>query len=195
MSNQSTTRFLLKNVRIAFPKLFKAEQYEGQGSFRCGAALILPPNHPQIKQIEKVIEDAAAAKWKDKATTRLAGARKKQKVALFDGDDKAKYDGFPGNQYISANCRGGETEEDAEKPTVFTADKVKVTKAHESPIYAGCYVNALVEWYADDRYGDGVFCRLVGVQFFKDGDAFGSAPASEDDFEDVSDGATADDLA
>lgn len=195
MSTQTETRFRLNNVRIAFAKLFKAEQYEGQGSFRCGAAFILPPTHPQFKQVEKAITAAADTKWKDKAAARLAGARKKNKVALFEGDDKAKYDGFAGNYYVSANCRGGETEEEAEKPTVYTADKVKVTKASESPIYNGCYVNALVEFYADDRYGDGVFCRLVGVQFFKDGDAFGSAPAREDDFDDVSEGSTADDLA
>ena len=47
----------------------------------------------------------------------------------------------------------------------------------ESTIYRGCYVNALIEVYAMDQYGDQVNAKLVGIQFRRDGDAFGSAPA------------------
>lgn len=195
MSTQTETRFRLNNVRVAFPTLFKAEQFQGEGKFRCGVSLLLAPDHPQYKQVQKAIEAAAAAKWKDKAPAILKAAKAKDKIALRDGDLKPKYDGFAGNFYLSANCPGGDTEEEATKPTVYTADKVKITKASENPIYAGCYANALIEFYADSRFGDGVFCTLVGIQFHKDGDAFGAAPAREDDFDDVSEGSTADDLA
>lgn len=188
-------RFRLDNVRVAFPVLFKGEQFNGEGKYRCGASLLLPPDHPQMKQVEAAIEHAAKEKWKDKAPANLKAARSKDKVCLRDGDTKPKYDGFPGNFYLSANCAGGDTEPECKKPTVMDVARNKVTDPAKNPIYSGCYVNALVEFYADDRFGAGVNCSLVGIQFRKDGDAFGSAPAREDEFEDVSEGATADDLA
>lgn len=188
-------RFRLDNVRVAFPVLFKGEQFNGEGKYRCGASLLIPPDHPQLKQAEAAIEEAAKVKWKDKAAANLKAARSKDKVCLRDGDTKPKYDGFPGNFYLSANGKGGDTEPECAKPTVYDANRNKVTDAGKNPIYSGCYVNALVEVYADDRFGAGVNCSLVGIQFRKDGDAFGSAPAREDDFEDVTEGASADDLA
>ena len=50
-------------------------------------------------------------------------------------------------------------------------------------------------WAQDNNYGKRVNATLMGVQFFRDGDAFaGGGVASEEDFDDVSSGATADDL-
>lgn len=197
MSNTNTaTRFRIDNVRADWPNLFKGEQYNGTGKFRCGIQVIIPPDHPQFKQVEAAITEAANAKWKDKAAATLKAARAKDNICLRDGDIKAaKSDGYAGNFYLSANCQGGDTGAECVKPTVYTADRQKVTNPAESPIYRGCYVNVLVEFYADDRFGAGVFCKLVAVQFRKDGDAFGSAPAKADDFEDVTEGADADDIA
>lgn len=197
MSNaQSATRFRIDNVRADWPNLFKGEQYQGTGNYRCGVTLIISPDHPQYKQVEKAIETAAAEKWKDKAPANMKAARAKDNLCLRDGDTKAATsDGYAGNFYISASCKGAETEAECDKPTVYTADRVKVTSPADSPIYRGCYVNALVEFYAMDAYGSQVNCKLVAVQFRKDGDAFGSAPAKADDFEDLSEGADADDIA
>jgi hypothetical protein len=190
-----TTRFRIDNVRVDWNNLFKGEQYQGTGSYRCGATLIIPPDHPQFKQVEDATLEAATIKWKDKAAARLKAARAKDNVALRDGDIKgAKSEGYEGNFYISAACKGAEVEAECEKPTVYTRDRVKVTNPADNPIYRGCYVNALVEFYAMDQYGDQVNCKLVGIQFAKDGDAFGSAPARPDDF-DVVEGAEASDFA
>lgn len=196
MTATTPTRFRLDNVRADWPNLFKGQQFQGTGSFRCGITLILGADHPQYKAVEAAIDEAAKIKWKEKAAALLKVARAKDNVCLRDGDIKAaKSDGYAGNFYISANCQGGDTEAECAKPTVYTADRVKVTNPAENPIYRGCYVNALVEFYADSRFGDGVFCKLVAVQFRRDGDAFGSAPAKADDFDDVSEGADADDIA
>lgn len=191
----SNLRFLLKNVRASFPVLFKGEQYQGTGNYRCGVSLLVPPDHPQVKQINAGIDEAATLKWKDKAAVTVKAAKAKDKICLRDGDLKAKYDGYEGNLVLSANCQGGETEPECVKPQVFTADRVEVTDSAKNPIYSGCYVNALVEIYADSRFGDGVFAKLVGIQFDHDGDAFGTAKAKADDFEAVSNGATADEFA
>jgi hypothetical protein len=41
-------------------------------------------------------------------------------------------------------------------------------------MYGGCYVNAAVKpWLQDNKFGKGVRCDLVAVQFFADGPAFG----------------------
>lgn len=193
MSNQQTeTQFRLNNVRCDWPELFKGKQFNGEGKYRCGATLILPPDHPQFKDVKAAIETAAKLKWKDKAGAMLKAAQAKDGICLRDGDLKVKAaDGYEGNWYISANCKGGDTEAECEKPRVFTADRKLVEDAKDSPIYRGCYVNAVVQFYADDRFSTGVFCKLVGIQFAKDGDAFGTAPARAEDFEDVSEGADA----
>ena len=185
-TNTSTTRFRIDNVRVDWPNLFKGEQFQGTGKFRCGATLIVDGAHPQLPQINAAIQDAAQAKWKDKAAQTLKAARAKDNVCLRDGDLKVKApEGYAGNWVLSANCKGGDTEAECDKPTVYDAQRNKVSDSRDNPIYRGCYVNALVEFYADSRFGDGIFAKLVGIQFRKDGDAFGSAPARDDDFEDV----------
>lgn len=193
-------RFRINNVRIDFNALFKGEQYQGTGAFRCGATLLIPNDHPQMKQIRAAAEQAMQDKW-GKDPKVLAANKKaidtKDKHCLRDGDVKAaKYEAYAGNHYLSANCKGGETEPECAKPTVYDGFKNKITDPGKNPIYRGCYVNALVEFYADDRFGAAVNCTLAGVQFRKDGDSFGgAAPAREDEFDSVEEGATADDLA
>lgn len=188
-------RFRIDNVRVSFPVLFKGDQFQGTGSFRCGTSLIVAGDHPQLKRINAGIEEAAAAKWKDKAAVTLKAARAKDKVCLRDGDLKAKYDGYEGNWILSANCQGGETEAECIKPQVYDANTILVSESGKNPVYSGCYANALVEFYADSRFGDGVFCKLVGIQFAKDGESFGSASAKSSDFERVTEGADAGEFA
>lgn len=196
----SPTRFRLDDVRVDWPNIFKPEQFNGQGKYRCGATLIVPPSHPQYKQVCTAVETAATEKFKNKAQAVLKANRwpnpgPKDAVCFRDGDLKTKEsDGYEGNFYLSANCQGGDTEADAARPAVYDAQRNKITEARDNPIYRGCYVNAVVEFYGDSRYGDGVFCKLVGIQFRRNGDAFGSAPARDDDFEPVSEGAGADDF-
>ncbi len=55
-------------------------------------------------------------------------------------------------------------------------------------IYAGCYVNASIEiWAQDNQYGKAIRATLRGVQFFRDGDAFtANNVAAADEFDDLS---------
>lgn len=187
-TNQTNLRMRLDNVRVDWPNLFKGQQYQGTGAYRCGATLIIPPDHSQFPAVQAAIKAAAETKWKDKAPAKLKAAQAKDNVCLRDGDLKTGSDGYAGNFYISASCKGDEVEERCEKPAVYDAQRQKVTDPKDNPIYRGCYVNAVVEFYAMDQYGDQVNCKLVGIQFRADGDAFGSAPARADDFEDMTAG-------
>ena len=178
----------LQNVRLAFPQLWEAKTVNGEGKPAYSASLLIDPADPQVKMINAAIDATAQEKWGAKAAGILTQARKADKVCLHDGDLKATYDGFPGNLFIKAR--------NPVRPTVVDADKTPLVESDGKP-YAGCYVHAVLElWAQDNNYGKRVNATLMGVQFFRDGDSFtGGGAASEDDFDDITSGAEADSLA
>jgi len=174
----------LTNVRLAFPALFEAKTVNGEGKPAFSASLLIEPNDPQIKAINATIDAVAKEKWGAKAEAVLKQMRAQDKVCLHDGDLKEQYDGFAGHFYVSARS--------ATRPTVLNRDKSPLVEADGKP-YAGCYVIASLDiWAQDNNYGKRVNASLRGVQFVKDGDAFaGGGAASEDEFDDLSQGADA----
>ena len=120
----------------------------------------------------------------------VKGLEKQDKLALHDGDVKSKYDGFPGNFFISAAAQENAA------PTVIDRDRSPLSARSGRP-YAGCFVNASIElWAQDNNYGQRVNAQLRGIQFYADGDSFSAGrPADADEFEEVTEGAGADDFA
>ena len=177
----------LTAVRLAFPALFEAKTVNGEGDPAFSAAFLIDPADPQVHAINAAIDAAAKEKFGAKADAVLKQMRAGDKVCLHNGDSKADYAGFPGNLFISARSKT--------RPLVLGADKSALTAQDGRP-YAGCYVNASIElWAQDNNYGKRVNASLRGVQFLHDGDAFaGGGAASEDEFDDVSAGVAADDL-
>lgn len=169
----------LQNVRLSFPQLFKAETVNGEGKPAFSASFLINPNDPQIKMIEEAIETTAREKWGAKAEAILKQLRAQDKTALHDGDLKSNYAGFEGMLYISAR--------NAARPLVIDRNKSPLTEQDGKP-YAGCYVNAKVDlWAQDNNFGKRINATLSGVQFLRDGEAFaGGRAASEDDFDDLS---------
>ena len=49
----NSLRFRLDNVRVAFPTLFKGEQFNGEGKFRCGAQLLLAPDEDRFTELAR----------------------------------------------------------------------------------------------------------------------------------------------
>lgn len=182
---------MLKDVRLAFPDVHKATEYQGDGNFKYRAALIVAPGSAADKTILDAINRVAKDAFKDKAGAILkaAAAKGSQGFCYTDGSVK-EYDGYEGNM-ILASTRA----QDKGRPGVYDRDKSPLSESDGKP-YAGCYVNAKVElWAQDNTFGKSVRCTLVSLQFLRDGDAFssGSKP-SEDDFDALDDGAAADDL-
>lgn len=178
----------LNNVRLAFPVLFEAKTVNGEGKPAFSASFLLDPADPQVKAINQAVEQVAKDKWGAKADAILKQMRAQDKVALHDGDLKSNYDGFQGHLYVSARS--------TTRPLVIDKDKSPLTERDGKP-YAGCYVNASIElWAQDNHYGKRINASLRGVQFFKDGEAFagGGGAASEDEFDDLSAPTTTDDL-
>lgn len=187
---QPIGRILLKNVRLAFPNLFEPTTVAGEGKPRYSATLIIPADHPQLAEIRAKQDAVAQAKWGQKAAAVVKGLDKQDKLALHDGDTKVKYDGFPGNLFISAAAQENAA------PTVIDRDRSPLSARSGRP-YAGCFVNASLEfWAQDNNYGQRINAQLRGIQFYADGDSFSAGrPADADEFEEVTEGAGADDFA
>lgn len=189
-ANQPIGRILLKDARGAFLNVFEATTVNGEGKPRFSATPIIGPDHPQLAEIRKKIEAVARDKWKDKAPALLASLYKTGKVALHEGDEKPQYDGFAGNYFISAAAQ-----ENA-PPTVIDRDRTPLS-AKSGRVYSGAYYNFSLEfWAQDNAYGKRINCTLRGIQFLRDGDSFSAGrPADADEFEEVTEGAGADDFA
>lgn len=186
--NNNSNKLQIRNARLAFPHLFTPQEpMTADGKPRYVATLLLPKDDPQIAKIRKAMEAAAQIKWPKNWAENLKACVRKENVCLRDGDDKSKYDGFEGTMYLSAAAPV-----DA-RPLVIDQAKRPLTEA-DGVIYAGCYVNAIVEIYAQDSHArKGINCSLAGVQFVREGPSFAaSRPASVDEFDDISDGADAD---
>lgn len=195
MSNSTAApigRIMLKNVRLAFPSLFEATRVgtDDNSKPRFSASLLLPQDHPQVKEIEQKMRAVAKEKWKDKAEAIYKGLEKSDKLALHDGDTKSQYDGFAGMLFVSAAAQEGS------RPTVIDTNKAPLTQKDGKP-YAGCYVNVSLDlWAQDNGFGKRINAQLRGVQFLRDGDAFAAGrPADSDEFEEVTDGADAGEFA
>lgn len=159
----------LQNVRLSFPSLFRKATFEGTETKYEATFLLHKEDHADvIAEIKKQI--AAGIK------ENLKGAKvASDKIALKDGDESGR-DEYAGHYTLKAA--------NGKRPKVIGRDKSPLAE-DDDVIYSGCYVNAVVDpWYQSNAYGKRVNFNLLGVQFFKDGDAFESGSvADDDDFE------------
>lgn len=159
----------LTNVRLSFPSLFRKATFSGEET-KFEATFLLD----KVAHADKIAEIDAAIKAliKDNLKgTKLAA----DKVCLRDGDD-VEYAGYAGSMSIKASA--------PKRPLVLDRDRTPLTEADER-LYAGCYVNASVElWAQNNQWGKRINCNLLGVQFFKDGEPFADGvTASVSDFD------------
>jgi len=170
----------LNDVCLFFPDLFDAVQFKGEGNPRYGCNLGLPKGGPQEKLLEDAIRQVATEAWKDKAAAMVKGFRgNSNKFCLIDGD-AVTYDGAQGLMVLSARRpkKNG-------RPVLYDRRKNPLTE-DDGTLYSGCYVNVMVDVWAQVKDYPGIRCQLLGVQFYRDGDAFsGGARVSDDDFEDL----------
>ena len=171
-------KVLIENARLAFPDLFEAKSFEG-GKPKFGAAFLMEPNNPAIVKLRDAEKTVAKEKWGAKADTILKEIIANGRQVVQDGDKKASYDGYAGMLFINANSDT--------RPSVYDRDKTVLAAGDGRP-YAGCYVDATVEvWAQDNKFGKRINAQLTGVRFRADGDSFsaGAPPAEADDFADL----------
>lgn len=166
----------LNNVRLTFPALFEPKAVNGQGEPKFSASFLFPREHTGVAELSKAVTEAATAKWGAKAQATLQQLKAADKLPVHDGDAKSDYDGYAGNLFVNASNKV--------RPLVIDGNRTPLTPAEGKP-YSGCYVNAIVEiWAQDNQFGKRVNASLLGVQFVRDGERLaGGAVAAADDFE------------
>jgi len=170
----------LKHVRIAFCQhLHTAGSSIAGEKPKFSATFLIPKDDAaQVQQISAVIKAEAVNKWGGKADALLKTLAADNRICFKDGEAKAQYDGFAGMFYIAASNKI--------KPSLFDIDKTELAESSGKP-YAGCYVDAVIEiWAQDNQFGKRINAQLKGVRFVEDGDAFtGTGVANADDFDDI----------
>lgn len=219
-------KVLLRNARASFVELGAPDYYQGRKqrdndkrrrsmTFVCTSdtqARIDGETEwgPAKSVIDRAIQRTATEKWNAKAASYLPAILPDPKGCCFqDGNRKPDYDGYSGNWALAAHRT-----EDKGRPIVVDADKSHLfghegvdgkwvltdtpVEGKAGRIYSGCYVNGSVDlWAQDNNSGKGIRAELLGVQFVKDGDAWGggSRQGTPDDFDALAEGADAGSLA
>jgi hypothetical protein len=189
----SNPLFLLKNVRIVFPKLLKGQEeaFEGKGDPYYSASFIVSPDDPQIAGLKTAIRDAAVAKHKEKADDVLKVYQMKDKLPIHDGalkSGKPYGEAYKGKLYVSARNNA------KTNPPVAVFDNVQdaatgharaITESTDARFpYSGSYVNVFLNFFAYSAGGgEGVGASIAGVQFHADGERLaGGVTAKASDF-------------
>lgn len=175
-------KFTLRDVRLSFPNLFEAKAPPTPGGkAKYSASFLFPRNHPQIGEIQSLLVAVATAKWGAKAGEVLKALKAGDRLCIRDGDAKSDTDGYAGNLFINAS-------NDIRPLSVGGGpDGRAPVTAGDGVLYAGCYVNAIVQvWAQDNQFGKRINASLLGVQFLRDGPRLaGGGVAAADDFEPV----------
>lgn len=170
-------RVMIRGARLSFPALFRPEAFNAGDEPKFKATLLIPKGDPQAKDIERAILAVLKDKHPTKAEQILKSIRSNpNKFCVADGDTKS-YDGYEGMLAISAKSKS--------RPTVVDQLRNPLAEEDGKP-YAGCYVNASLDFFAYDSSGVGVSASLRGVQFVRDGESFGGGgSANADEFDEV----------
>ena len=165
----------LNNVRLSFPSLFTKAVFDGEATKFEATFLIHKDDQAKvIAQVEKHMAAFIAEKFPK-------GAPKALKKTCFLDGDKKDYDGYENHMALKAANK--------KRPTLINRDKSPIHE-EDDILYAGCYVNAIVDfWYSDHpKGGKQILANLFGLQFVKDGEAFGAESVADvDDFDDIED--------
>jgi hypothetical protein len=156
-------RIKLKNVRLSFPKLFAAEAFkDSEPKYSAQFLLDKVKDKEQIAELRKAVLEVAGEKW-------TKGIPKGVKYCIGDGDEK-DYESHQGMIYVTASNH-------ADKRPPVVDEELHPIVAEDNVIYGGCFVNAAIDfWAQDNQYGKRINANLLGVQFVGDGDPFGSKP-------------------
>lgn len=176
-------KITLDTTRIAFCNVHEAKAFQGDGEPRFSATFIIEPGSPNAKALASGMAQVATEKWGPKGAATLADLVKKGRVCYSTAPKTNAsgevYDGFEDMHSVTASNKV--------RPTVIDRDTSPLVAADGRP-YSGCYVNAIIElWAQDNQFGKRINATLKGVQFVRNGDAFagGASVARADEFADL----------
>ena len=207
---------MLSDVRCSFVVVGEPKEYKtGDGKWRWSATPLVPYDNPQKQQVDTTIREVAAEKWGGKAGKVLETVLNDRKAcAWLDGKHK-DYEGYEGHYYLSAyrykkagppavmtrDKRPVYYRGDRDKiPNGIDADACRINQPYpglDGAIYDGAYYNVQMEIYApnDKKNGKQIRAALLGIQFWRHGDAFGGGRAPDESAFAAAVGSDAEDMA
>lgn len=191
----------LRNCRASFLTLAEPERYQNkpENEPRWSATLLLPYDDPQIKLLDELIQRVGAVKFEKKWAKAWENIGSDPK-ACFKVDGKKKdYSGYEGHWALTAHRKlkeGPPLVMDSDKSPIYEKVSRALYAGKAGRIYSGCYIDAQIEvWAQMNAHGNAMRATLLAVQRRKDGDAFaGGSEPDTDAFEEITEGADADDL-
>lgn len=147
----------INNARLSYHALFQKGTYNGEVT-NYSATLLIPKSNKKFKEdydaeIKRIMAEFSNIKLK---------------ASLKDGDDEDNEDpAHVGCWILKANS--------GRRPVVLDRDMSQLTE-EDNRIYAGCYINAAITPYYTTNAKHGrkiIYSVLHGIQFVKDGEAFG----------------------
>lgn len=170
--DEENLKIRLNNVRLSFPHLFHPQTVgdDDKGTPKFSGVFLLDDGDHEdtIAFLQEKAEELAKSVGMKKLSI--------TKSFLKPGSEKDDLEGFEGCHFVSAS--------NARRPLAIDQDKAAVTES-DGTLYAGCYVNAVIQlWAQDNKWGKRVNASLEGVQFLKDGESLGGGTiADEGDFD------------
>lgn len=172
--------YVMLNVRGAFmDSVWEPKARKPGETPKCSMNAILDMSTEQGKktfaEIQAVIVKVAKEKYGEKDyMTELKTLKAKGDLCLRSGDEKAKYEGFDGNYFLSAS--------NDVRPLIVNGAGKAIDRA-SGQVYAGAIYNVKVDIWAQNHkdWGKRVNAKLLVIQKVSDAAAFGgSAPPTLD---------------
>lgn len=183
------TRFVLRNVRVAYahglnaPQAQQQQQQPGQqqGDPKYSAVFLFPEAAADVLQgvqgilweaVQKEFGQTAQAVWQELAAS--------NKLCLRSGATKASQEGFAGNYFISGSAKQSHPPVLLHKFLNEQGTGPQELKRPQNVIYSGAYVNVQLNvWVQNNNYGRRVNCEILVVQFAADGESFGGGASAD----------------
>lgn len=166
MANKAVTseKIHLKNVRLSFARLYKAKAFrEGQDP-RFEATFLLDPSNADHAKTIALIKTTIA----EVAKKVYGEIPQGMKHCLVKGDSKG-YDGYAGMVAVPTHNKV--------RPAVVNRKNELINEGEPQAPYSGCFVNGTITlWGIKNGFDPRVSANLRGVQFARDGEAFGVRP-------------------
>lgn len=157
-------------ARLSFARLYTAKSFRPGQDARFEATFLLDPSNVEHAATIKKLQQTAAALAQQAFSGQIPPDIK---LCITKGDLKA-YDGYKGMIAIATHNKV--------RPTVVNRSRNPVAEGENQAPYSGCYViGTITLWVQNNEFGKRINANLRGVQFVKDGQAFGMQPVDADD--------------
>lgn len=172
-----STRVRIDKVRLCWPELFEAKEFDGDGKPKFRAVLLIDKKDKAALATLKAAQSEAAEEGKSKVFGGKVPSNLKS--IIHDGDDEAEQ--FPER---AGHWRMSVSSNPKFRPGVV--DKNVQPVLDQSEVYSGVYANVTLTAYAFDRNGNkGVTFGLNNVQVLGYGENLAGGVAASEEFDAV----------